>query len=348
MKQKKLTESKKAVVEIAKLNSKIRLLNKEIKKRNEIIEFQDNEIALHDHLHGHKFEQPCLIISGDNTENICTPIINIGDLHVESNIQPETVLGLNISNPEIIAKRMKFAAHKSLNMLNNISKEMKFNRILIQFMGDNITGYIHEELIKTNLLTPFQATLAAKDILISFIKDIADTRKEQIDVVCIIGNHSRNAKRKEYNVRHINSFEYWLYNEIIEYFTKAIGYNHVNIIFPVSEFAVIKIFDKTVTTSHGDHFMYMGGIGGLQIPMMRWDLQLQRTVPADKRYIGHWHTHYSSKRVVISASICGYDAFALGHKFEFEPPSINIDICHKDHGFIQNRLIVLPSYLNNE
>lgn len=340
-------EYDKAVVNIGKLKSKIRTLQREVSQRDRIIEIQDDEIELNDNLRKSEHQQPIIIQHNPSiSKNEIVPIVNIGDMHVESVINPDVVLGLNKSNPDIIASRMKYACNKALSMLNYISKEMPFSKIVIQFMGDNITNYIHEELLKTNALSPFQATEAARNIITDFIKQFASNRNEQIDIVCIIGNHSRNAKKKEYNSRHTNSFEYWLYNDIIDYFTKhSIGYNNVTFHFEPSEFTVLKLFDKTITTSHGDHFMYMGGIGGLQIPMMRWDLQLNRTIPADRRYIGHWHNYLVSKRIVISASICGYDAFALAHKFEYEPPSINIDICHKEHGFIQNRLIVLPTYL---
>lgn len=336
---------RKSVLKISKSQTELKQLKHELVVRDKIIEIQDEEISLNKAL---KDEQPLIteIITGDIKDRTSiVPIINIGDMHVESNIDPKVVLGLNKSNPDIVTKRVHKGISEANKYLGMLELEFDIKRVVIQFLGDNITNYIHDELKKTNILTPFQAVFAARDIIINSIKSIADNNECPITAVFIRGNHSRNALKKEYSVQNVNSFEYSLYNMIIEYFKNSIGYEHVNFILPDSEYAVLKIFSFTTTTSHGDHFKYAGGIGGLQMPMMRWDYKLQTTLPANKRYIGHWHTFFNTKRINVSSSICGYDAFALSHNFEFEPPSINIDICHIEHGFIENRLIVLPTFM---
>lgn len=334
-----------SVLKISKSQTEIKQLKHELVVREKIIEIQDEEISLNKALK----DTPPLIYGFDivrSSSKDIVPIINIGDMHVESVIEPSVVLGLNKSNPDIIKRRMYIAAAEALNYLSVLEKEFKVKQCIIQFKGDNITNYIHEELKKSNALSPFQAIFAARDIIINFVKRIVDASSyPSIRIVFIRGNHSRNSIKKEYSLGYLNSFEFDMYNQVIEYFQNAVGYKHLEFILPDSEYAVLKVFDKTIATSHGDHFKYAGGIGGLQMPMMRWDYKLQNTMPVNKRYIGHWHTFLNTKRVTVSASICGYDPFALGHSFEFEPPSINIDVCHIDHGFMENRLIPLPTFL---
>ena len=346
-KKKEITISstrKKTIIQTGRLKSEIRTLKGELKEKEYIIKILDDELNLITKL----YKEEASIIPYDpelfKDKNEICPIFNIADPHIEKHIDPTKVMHLNSYNVDIAKKRFSLATNRTIVEINNLKRDYKIKRVVLNFLGDNINGYIHDELKKTNEMPPIPAARLATELIVNFIKNIADHIPQDINilVICIAGNHSRLTEKKSYSLRLEQSLEYWMYLDIVkEFHERFVGYNNINIYIPTTEISQVNIGDFIITSSHGDHFNYRGGVGGLEIPMKTWDLKIQRTIPAHRRYIGHWHTFTNSRKVLVTPSLCGYDEFALGHGFEWEPAAITMDILHSKQGFIDTKLLIV-------
>jgi len=288
-----------------------------------------------------KFTKPIKIVENNKKKNEVVPICLLSDAHVEERVDKQSVNGLNEYNPDIAKDRLNNYFINVLKLINNERQNSTVDTMVLGILGDMISGYIHEELMESNYLSPVQAIIFAQDILISgltYLSENGDFKK--IVVVCKVGNHSRLSTRKKYSTGYKNSLEYIMYHNIIHHITEK-GYNNIQFVFEENEFSYVNIFDKVIGFSHGDHFNYRGGIGGLEIPFKTWLYKSSENVKADLRCIGHWHTHLVSSRGIINASVIGFNAFALGCSFKYEPPTQHMQLLDKKRGFTTNHKIFL-------
>ena len=161
----------------------------------------------------------------------------------------------------------------------------------------------------------------------------------------IRGNHSRTTYRKRYSTGYKNSYEWLMYHSIKDYFDKAdIPENKIVFIIPESEFVRINVYNKTWCFSHGDHFNYRGGVGGIMIPFMGWMKKMKNVIPADKYAIGHWHTTVNLQRGVINGSVIGYSPFAMGKALEPEEPQQSLFIQDSKRGIVRTDPIILTDW----
>jgi hypothetical protein len=121
------------------------------------------------------------------------------------------------------------------------------------------------------------------------------------------------------------------------------GYEHIEFLIAESEFLYLDLFGTINKFSHGDHFNYQGGIGGIEVPLKKWVHRENSVIHTDMSWIGHWHQYITLNKVRISGSVIGYNAFARAHGFEPEPPKMQYQLLDKKRGFTLNN----PIYLND-
>ena len=133
-----------------------------------------------------------LIKSSHKTVGNATAIMVASDWHVEEQVDPSTVNNQNEYNLKIAEKRASEFFRKGLFLTNLVRSGIKIDRLVLAFLGDLISGYIHEELQESNYLSPTEASLFVQDILcagIDFLLKEGNFR--EIIVPCCIGNHGR-------------------------------------------------------------------------------------------------------------------------------------------------------------
>ena len=217
--------------------------------------------------------------------------------------------------------------------------------LVLALLGDFITGYIHEELEEINTLTPPEATLLMQELLISGIKLLSENGKfKKIIIPCTPGNHGRTTKRKRYSTGYKNSYEWLMYNNIERLFKENGGYNNIEFIIPESEFIYLNLFGYINKFSHGDHFNYQGGIGGLEVPLKKWILRENAVIKTDMSWIGHWHQYIILNRVRVNSSVIGYNSYARAFGFEPESPKMQFQLLDSKRGFTLNHPIILTDW----
>lgn len=263
----------------------------------------------------------------------------LSDVHIEEHVDIEQVNGLNEYSPEIA----KYRVNKFFDeVLKNVQKERMTHNIdtlVLGLLGDFITGYIHEDLKESNSMSPTEATSFVKEILIEGIIKLVDNGNfEKIIIPCTPGNHGRTTVKKRFNTGYKNSYEWMMYNEMKNVFSTSYipekYKNTVEFVISKSELVYIKVYDKVIRFGHGDHFSYGGGIGGINVPMLRWLTRINSQKHADMTFIGHWHQILTgpSSNAMVNGSVIGVNAYSMGFGAKEDPKQI-FTLLVEDKGF---------------
>lgn len=334
--------------EIRRFNSAIRQRRKLaeqqalIRQLNEELRVEKKKTSLYNELEYNSLYKRPLIKHDGRLKNEATAIALLSDAHCEERVTKESTNGLNEYNPDIFESRVNNWGQRLIKLVNNTRRDIRVDNLVLGLLGDNVSGYIHEELLETNYLSPIEASILFQEVMIPILKMISeDGGFKKIKIICKVGNHSRTSRRKKYSTLVQNSYEYILYKNIKSHFDAVGGYNNLEFIIEKNEFTYIDIYDKLFRFSHGDHFNYRGGVGGVEIPMKTWLYKMNSTFDADMSCIGHWHRHLVGNDYMVNASVKGFDAFAVSHGFSYEPATQQLQILDKKRGFTTNYKIFL-------
>lgn len=260
------------------------------------------------------------------------PVGMFSDWHAEEKVDPTTIGFKNEYNVDIFKKR---AINAFQNYLKLIQYHRSFNNIetaLVWLGGDLITGYIHEELIEENELSPTEATRLVKSVCISgldFLKKHGQFKK--IIVVCNFGNHGRTTAKPRVSSGYKNSYEWMLYQDLKDYFHKQTIFDfHI----PNGAFAYVKTFNFMNRFWHGDNIKYQGGIGGITIPLAKDIKNLNMSTHADFNFLGHFHNFQEVlSNTTINGSLIGYNSYAEKIvKAPFDVPKQGFRLIDERHG----------------
>lgn len=249
--------------------------------------------------------------------NEATAVIVLSDTHIEERVDLDKVNGLNEYNPEIARARIERVMQGALIMVKQQQREIEINTIVLAVLGDIITGYIHEDLVETNYLSPIQACILAREILTNCINLLVANTKCDIVVVCTQGNHGRTTEKRRVQSYAENSFEYLLYRTLEAHYAE-----NKRVTFRITEayHNYLDVYGYIVRFHHGDFMQYGGGIGGITIPVNKSIAQWNQAVKADLDVFGHWHQLTFAKNFISNGSTIGFNQYAISIKAGFEPP----------------------------
>ncbi len=249
-----------------------------------------------------------------------TAIALASDWHVEEPVDPEAVAYRNEYNLEIAEIRIKrFFQSIIWNVLHHrASKKVAIRQLLLWLGGDLITGYIHPELIETNLLSPTEALRFVMPLLRDGIHTLLKVLGlEHIEIPCSHGNHGRTTDKTRISSGASNSYENLMYHCLAEEFR---GDKRVHFEITPSPHQYVQVYDFMLHFHHGDSVRYLGGVGGLGVPLLKaiapWDLVKK----ADYHHVGHFHQLSDFGRVLVNGSLIGYGGYSQWIRAGFEPP----------------------------
>jgi hypothetical protein len=246
-------------------------------------------------------------------------VVPATDWHVEETIEPEAVNYKNEYNLDIAEDRIKTFYGKVDEMIEHQNRWAKVSEIWHPLLGDLLSGYIHEELMETNSLSPTEACVFLQDQIVSGVDFLRKRTKLPIYLPCCVGNHGRTTPKKRIKTSCRNSYEWLLYKTLESYYRKdsrvhfnvASGYHNTQV-----------IMGRKTRFHHGDGLRYQGGVGGISIPVNKSVAQWDKVDPADFDIFGHWHTflaHYP--KWVSCGSLMGYSEYSVEIKAEFQHPT---------------------------
>lgn len=272
-------------------------------------------------------------------------VVLASDWHVEEEVKPGTVNGLNRYHLDIAEARAKTFFERVLRMVKKERQDVHIDTLVLGLLGDFITGRIHEENLETCLLRPVHAIIFVQDLLISGIQFLLNNSDLNLVIPCRPGNHSRITKKVHASTEDGNSLETMMYATLRQRFA---GEQRVTFITEESYHVYVPVFGHTLRLHHGHAVQYQGGVGGLHIPLKKalaaWDQTRQSTVDG----LGHWHMYLPDMRYVVNGSLIGYSAYALRGKFPYAPPIQAFFLIDKERGVtVQIPLFVQTSVEHN-
>lgn len=239
-----------------------------------------------------------------------TALLLASDWHPEERVEPVKVQGKNEYNLVIADQRIKRFFQGAIDLVQHhrASGRIMIRDVILALMGDLITGYIHEELIMTNELTPIETILW----LMPRIRDGIATMLAELDLVsltipCDVGNHGRTTKYRLISMGPETSFEWGLYCQLAREFKDD---PRVHFDTTPANDHYVQVYDFTLHTTHGDSVNYWGGVGGLTIPLNKAIAAWNTDIRADWHALGHFHTSIDLGNAIVNGSLIGWSPFA--------------------------------------
>lgn len=261
------------------------------------------------------------------------------DWHIEERVFKAAVGGKNEFNLTIAEARVKRFYRGIIEEIELQNHSKKVGEIWHPLLGDLLTGYIHEELVESNSLSPTEACVFLQELICSGIDFLLRETKLPIYIPTCCGNHSRTTDKKRIKTSYQNSYEWLLANMLAKYYA-----SNPRVTFMISEgyHNIQTIMERKVRFHHGDAMRYAGGIGGITIPVAKAIAQWQKLEQVDFDIFGHFHQFaFGYPYWIACPCLIGFSEFALEIKANFEHPSQIFIVVDREYGIIQAKPIFL-------
>lgn len=243
------------------------------------------------------------------------------DWHVGERVTFAQTNGLNQFKPEIAQARAEAYFRNGLRLTKMLGQDVRITEVVLAFLGDFITGFLHDEAVENNYMAPVEEALFAKSLLASGIEFILKNSRVKLTIVCHSGNHGRTTRKSHFGSENGHSLEFFMYQALAEQFA---GNKRVTFIIPEGAHSYLNIYEFPVRFLHGHDIRYHGGSGGVTIPANKAIAQWDKGRKAYLSVWGHFHQYLDcagpSGGFVINGSLIGYNAFALSIKATAEAP----------------------------
>jgi hypothetical protein len=261
-----------------------------------------------------------------------TPIIQLSDWHVEEKVELGVVNGFNEYNLKIAEQRAIAVTKNSLKIIRKEAQDVNINDAIIQLGGDFLTGYIHDELIENNYLSPLEATRFVKRLLRWSIDYYLNNSTLNLIFPCTLGNHARTTKKMQPSTSYKNNYEYMLYCDLQDYYQ---GNKRVKFHIPTSDDCYVESYGKINRFFHGEQVKYGGGIGGLSIPLIKFIMRKDAQMKADHTFMCHYHTlgYVHGVNCCVNGSLIGLSAYGYKSGFKPEVPAQSFTLLDEKRGY---------------
>ena len=238
-----------------------------------------------------------------------TAVAVASDWHVEENVTRLQTGGLNEYNLDVAFERVSrfFAGVAWMNKLYR--PEFQIRDLVLASLGDFVTGYLREENLEENHLSPIEASFWFHQHYAAGIRQLLeDDQLEQIVIPFVPGNHGRTTTKTRPSTYAKNSYEWLTFQHLAREFESE---PRVKFMVDQSIHKWFEVYDYVVHVGHGDDVKYFGGVGGLAIPLGKRVPMWDRVRKADYHLCGHFHEFKDFGNVVVNGSLIGYAAYAL-------------------------------------
>lgn len=311
-----------ALLESYKNASKLTTLQRQHTALLQRLHDAENTIDILTSLHTRQQPPAVKATGASHGKRQATAVVLASDWHVEEFVDAEKVNGRNAYDLGIAEKRIhRFVA--GIEWLLDLHREkFEIQDLILWLGGDLMSGYIHEELVEGNQLSPTETLLWLQAELTGVIRklqQIAGLKK--ITIPCSYGNHGRTTARTRIQTGAENSFEWLLYRQLIHTFQNSQQYGaEVEIIAPKSQLLYLDVYDTRLRFTHGDALRFQGGVGGLTIPISKAIANWNVGNRADVTCMGHWHQLLTLPNAVVNGSLIGYSPYSVRIAAPFEVP----------------------------
>lgn len=268
-------------------------------------------------LRGKKIETYKIEPTLSSGESEATAVILLSDWHYEEIVKPQSVNYLNRYDEKIATDCIQKTFQTVVKYIKLQQKETTINTLVMALLGDFISGGIHDELKEGNHLLPGEAIWKVQNHIASGIKFILDNTSVNLVIPCASGNHGRTTEKQRVATEYGNSLEWLMYKNLELYFA-----SNKRVSFVVNEgyHTYLDIYGYTLRFHHGHSMRFMGGVGGIYIPVNKAINQWNKSKKADLDCFGHFHQMRDGGTFISNGSIIGWSPYAIKIKADFEKP----------------------------
>ncbi len=260
------------------------------------------------------------------------------DWHLGEVVRRAEVNGVNAFNLTIADERIKRLVERTIDLCFAHMTGPTCPGIVVNMLGDMVSGDIHTELSETNEAELFVIILWARDRIIAALRRMADAFG-RVFVPCTPGNHGRTT-RKPQAKRYLAKNADWLIYCLVERHFRERGDDRVQFQIPETGEALYRVFNHRYLGVHGDDLGVKGGDGiiGAIGPIMRGEIKVHGSSSQigrdyDTLLMGHWHQTLWLPRAIVNNTLKGYDEYARRMlRAPATPPSQNLWFTHPLRG----------------
>lgn len=240
----------------------------------------------------------------------------LSDNHFGEMISRDMTYGLNEQTPAISKRRIIEVSQRALEKILKIRTVQTVNRLVLCLLGDHIHGDIHEPYtqIHGNAMTVLEETAAVSRVLLGVIHLFAPYF-DQMDIVCVPGNHGRATAKKRDSQNKGYSYEQFMFESLNE---RSRGLN-VQFHLSLERLQLIDVLGTRIRLMHGDDVR--GSNPHTAIPKYLGRLDKIKAMAADLTVMGHWHQSFASREYIINGCTCGPNLYSLSCGFKPENPA---------------------------
>lgn len=303
-------------------------------------------LVLYESLDAAKLAPPTWLTPKKPTgKHVAIPSLLLTDIHYDEVVKPEQIGGVNRYNRKIADQRIRRAFEGAVTMSRDYLSGVQYEGINLFLGGDLLSGIIHEELRETNAAVLTESIVSVVEPLEAGITLLAE-HFGKVHVSAVVGNHGRNTRKPRAKNRATDSFD-WLVAKFVERGMKgnaAVTWN----ISPAAD-AHITLYRHRYCLTHGDQFVGGSGISGALAPLLLGVHRKSKRDAAtghewDTLVMGHFHTSYFLKGLIVGGSLVGYNEYAYGQNLPYEEPQAAFWLTTPERGitvsapvFVQSR-----------
>ncbi len=264
-----------------------------------------------------------------------TAMLLLSDCHIGEVVNFEETHGLCEYNVDIFRNRIDHLCNTIINIVEKKLMGYDIKKLVIAQLGDMVSGNIHEELVETSQGNILDWVYGGAKYLAKFIYQLTSVF-EEIEVVCIPGNHGRTKKKPYYKNKYVN-WDTILYHTQSAYFSN--NKKRVNFIIPKSPFYMYNVENHKFLFMHGDDIQ-----SWMNIPfygILRASSELSKVLydqygKFDYLALGHFHKigilDDMGGEILINGSVIGGNEFSLGKLKTMSLPKQMFFGVHKEKG----------------
>ncbi len=260
------------------------------------------------------------------------PVTNFSDWHLDETVRPEEVQHKNGYNRQIAERRLKLYFDNVTKVARNYVSGFSYPGIVVNMLGDNFSGNIHEELKRTNAATMMASLLhwidPVKAGLLKLERDFG-----AVWINGVVGNHGRNSIKPIAKFRAQDNFD-WLFMHLLRRELELSGAKNIHWNIAEGHKTQFSIFDTKFIASHGDECKGGSGIAGMLSPQLIAFARMKKKYDFDIWLLGHWHQLGAYRGIRVNGAGKGYDEYAEISNFDFQPPCQDFFLVAPRHGVI--------------
>jgi predicted phosphodiesterase len=265
------------------------------------------------------------------------PMLLISDLHVGERVDPAQVNGVNAYDLEVAERRLARVTGKAIDLIRLRSAGTMPRRAVVMMGGDLVSGWLHEELQKTDVCTPLEAVNWCVGRLVGMFDRLLDTGMH-VSALWVAGNHGRLSKRPPAKLSAAERFDWLIAQMVARHYQ---GQDRIRHYIPSSNEALFAVYGHRYLLMHGDELGVKGGDGfiGAIGPIMRGEAKAARSAAQvgrdfDTLVMGHYHTPLWLPRAIVNNALVGFNEYARAQRFGFHRPSQWLWFTHPSLGRI--------------